>query len=34
MHIPNGFLSDPVCTVTTLASAGAIGYGFARMRHG
>ncbi len=32
MHIPNGFLSDPVCAVTTLASAGAIGYGFARMR--
>ncbi len=32
MHIPNGFLTDPVCTVSTLASAGAIGYGFARIR--
>ncbi|REK07521.1 MAG: cobalt transporter [Planctomycetota bacterium] len=32
MHIPNGFLTDPVCTATTLASAGAIGYGFARIR--
>ena len=32
MHIPNGFLTDPVCTVTTLASAGTIGYGFARIR--
>ncbi len=32
MHIPNGFLTDPVCTVSTLASAGAIGYGFSRIR--
>ena len=32
MHIPNGFLSDPVCTVSTLAAAGSIGYGIARMR--
>jgi cobalt/nickel transport system permease protein len=32
MHIPNGFLTDPVCAVSTLASAGAIGYGFARVR--
>jgi cobalt/nickel transport system permease protein len=32
MHIPNGFLSDPVCTVSTLASAAVIGYGFARAR--
>jgi cobalt/nickel transport system permease protein len=32
MHIPNGFLTDPVCTVSTLASAGAIGYGVTRIR--
>jgi len=32
MHTPDGFLTDPVCTVTTLASAGAIGYGFAQIR--
>jgi cobalt/nickel transport system permease protein len=32
MHIPNGFLTDPVCAVSTLASAGAIGYSFARAR--
>jgi cobalt/nickel transport system permease protein len=32
MHIPNGFLTDPVCTVCTLASVGSIGYGFARAR--
>jgi cobalt/nickel transport system permease protein len=32
MHIPNGFLTDPVCTVSTLASAGVIGYGFSRIR--
>ena len=32
MHIPNGFLTDPVCTASTLASAGAIGYAFARAR--
>jgi cobalt/nickel transport system permease protein len=32
MHIPDGFLTDPVCTVCTLASAGSIGYGFARSR--
>jgi cobalt/nickel transport system permease protein len=30
MHIPNGFLTDPVCTVSTLASATALGVGFAR----
>ncbi len=30
MHIPNGFLTDPVCTVSTLASAGALGVSFAR----
>jgi cobalt/nickel transport system permease protein len=32
MHIPDGFLTDPVCTVSTLASAGTIGYGISRMR--
>ncbi|MEX0679401.1 MAG: energy-coupling factor ABC transporter permease [Pirellulales bacterium] len=32
MHIPNGFLTDPVCAVSTLVSAGTIGYGFSRMR--
>jgi cobalt/nickel transport system permease protein len=32
MHIPNGFLTDPVCAISTLASAGAIGYAFARAR--
>lgn len=32
MHIPNGFLSDPVCTATTLASCTALGFGVARMR--
>ena len=32
MHIPNGFLTDPVCTLSTLASAGAIGYGITRIR--
>lgn len=32
MHIPNGFLTDPVCAASTLVSAGAIGYGFARIR--
>lgn len=31
MHIPNGFLTDPVCAATTLASAGAIGYGLVRL---
>lgn len=32
MHIPNGYLTDPVCAVSTLASAGAIGYGVTRIR--
>jgi cobalt/nickel transport system permease protein len=32
MHIPNGFLTDPICTVSTLASAGTLGYAFARAR--
>lgn len=32
MHIPNGFLTDPVCAATTLASAGAVGYGILRLR--
>ena len=32
MHIPNGFLTDPVCAFTTLASAGALGYGIAQLR--
>jgi cobalt/nickel transport system permease protein len=32
MHIPNGFLSDPVCAASTLASAAALGYGFMRAR--
>lgn len=32
MHIPNGFLSDPVCTVSTAASLAALGVGFARAR--
>jgi cobalt/nickel transport system permease protein len=32
MHIPDGFLTDPVCTVCTLASAGSLGYGFTRVR--
>lgn len=32
MHIPNGFLSDPVCTATTLASFTALGMGVARIR--
>ncbi len=27
MHIPNGFLSDPVCAITTAASAAACGAG-------
>jgi len=32
MHIPNGFLTDPVCTVSTLAATAAIGVGIVRMR--
>jgi len=32
MHIPNGFLSDPVCTVSTLTAAAAVGISFARLR--
>jgi cobalt/nickel transport system permease protein len=32
MHIPNGFLTDPVCAASTLASAGVIGYGVTRLR--
>jgi len=32
MHIPNGFLSDPVCTATTLATVGALGVGIAGLR--
>lgn len=32
MHIPNGFLTDPVCTASALASAAALGVGFARAR--
>jgi cobalt/nickel transport system permease protein len=32
MHIPNGFLSDPVCTATTLAATAALGLGCARLR--
>jgi len=32
MHIPNGFLSDPVCAVSTAASLAALGVGFARAR--
>ncbi len=32
MHIPNGFLTDPVCTVSTLTSAAALGAGIVRMR--
>ncbi len=33
MHIPNGFLTDPVCTASTLAAATALGVGIVRMRH-
>ena len=33
MHIPNGFLTDPVCTASTLAATAALGAGFARLRH-
>jgi cobalt/nickel transport system permease protein len=32
MHIPNGFLTDPVCAAATLTSVAALGVGFARMR--
>lgn len=32
MHTPDGFLTDPVCTVTALTAAGALGYAFARSR--
>jgi cobalt/nickel transport system permease protein len=32
MHIPNGFLTDPVCTVSTLAATAALGVGFAKLR--
>ena len=32
MHIPNGFLSDPVCAVSTATSLAALGVGFARAR--
>lgn len=32
MHTPDGFLTDPVCTATTLASLTALGMGVARMR--
>jgi cobalt/nickel transport system permease protein len=32
MHIPNGFLTDPVCTASTLAATAALGVGFARIR--
>jgi cobalt/nickel transport system permease protein len=32
MHIPNGFLSDPVCAITTAASAAACGAGIWRVR--
>jgi cobalt/nickel transport system permease protein len=32
MHIPNGFLTDPVCTASTLAATAALGVGFARLR--
>lgn len=32
MHIPNGFLTDPVCTVTALAATGALGVGVMRLR--
>lgn len=32
MHVPDGFLTDPVCTATTLTAATALGVGLARMR--
>ncbi len=32
MHIPNGFLSDPVCVATTAAAAAAYGAGFCQAR--
>jgi cobalt/nickel transport system permease protein len=32
MHIPNGFLTDPVCTACTLSSATALGAGLLRLR--
>jgi cobalt/nickel transport protein len=32
MHVPNGFLSDPVCAASTEASPAALGVGFARAR--
>ena len=32
MHIPNGFLSDPVCVATTAAAAAAYGAGFYQAR--
>jgi cobalt/nickel transport system permease protein len=32
MHIPNGFLTDPVCTFCTLVTAGTMGYGVTRIR--
>jgi cobalt/nickel transport system permease protein len=32
MHIPNGFLTDPVCAVSTVSSLAALGVGFSRLR--
>jgi cobalt/nickel transport system permease protein len=32
MHIPNGFLTDPVCTVSTLTATAALSASFARVR--
>lgn len=32
MHIPDGFLSDPICAATTLASGAAVAIGAARLR--
>ena len=32
MHIPNGYLTDPVCAVSTLAATAALGASIARVR--
>ena len=32
MHIPNGFLTDPVCAASTVASMAALGVGYAKAR--
>src|SRR5689334_5205213 len=33
MHIPNGYLTDPVCAASTAASLAALGIGLAKVRN-